>query len=141
MCASVCVCVYINLDSVKSSIFIDPTPSGQMASPAPLASVGSTLRLFLSPTLPSICHSHCFGSLPLPLPPLTLRLSERVRHFSCALFLCSFFMFTRFICYPPSTCTQLSRFFAVVVSVSMLLLFLFLLLLLISIFKMGVMTV
>lgn len=58
MCVRICRCrcwgAHINLNSAKSSIFIDPTPSGQMASPASFASVGivyplSTLPLLRSP--------------------------------------------------------------------------------------------
>lgn len=58
MCVRISRChcwgAHINLSSAKSSIFIDPTPSGQMASPASFASVGivypvSTLPLLLKP--------------------------------------------------------------------------------------------
>lgn len=78
MCVRISRCrcwgAHINLSSAKSSIFIDPTPSGQMASPASFASVGIVYSL---------------STLPLLKSPFAIKhfLWERVRHFQCVLML------------------------------------------------------
>lgn len=78
MCVRISRCrcwgAHINLSSAKSSIFIDPTPSGQMASPASFASVGIVYPV---------------STLPLLKSPFAIKhfLWERVRHFQCVLML------------------------------------------------------
>lgn len=78
MCVRISRCrcwgTHINLSSAKSSIFIDPTPSGQMASPASFASVGIVYPLSTLPLLKSLFAIKHF-------------LWERVRHFLFVLML------------------------------------------------------